>query len=349
MFKRVLAALLCLSICFAVGCSKNTDRLSVDMGDEVSVPEEPVYDSGYGVNPLTGVADLTQGKENDRPVAITINNIKVAQTVQTGIGKADVVYETEVEGGVTRLVALYQDVSKVSKIGTVRSARYPFIDLAMGHNAIYVHHGLDYYHAGPHIDDVDRLVLDTNNAGERVNNGLASEHTLYAHGDKLWTAISNKFNTKNTSSEPWLNFVDEDERVDFDNTANSVKIPFSTSYASVFKYDETSKSYTRYFNNDLRKDYVTGETVNFKNVFLLTTSIYTYPNCNDGYRHQKVDLVSGSGYYFVNGTYSIISWRKGNSSNGFVFTGADGNELAVQPGNSWICIADKEIAYPVIE
>ncbi len=352
MLKRVLALLLCLVFCFAVGCSKGNERLSVDVGDEGgSVTENSAQSvSETGINPLTGLKDLEKGKEKDRPVAITVNNVKVAQPVQTGLGKADIIYETEVEYGITRLVAVFQDVSKVDKIGTVRSARYPLIDFAMGHNAIYVHHGQDSEHAGPHLNDVDRFVLPTNNEGERVNNGLAQEHTLYAHGDKLWETLSNKFNVKNTSSKTWLNFADKD--VVFDNVAKTVRVPFSKAATSTFKYDEATKSYVRYFYDDIRKDYVTGETLSLKNVFVLSTRIYDYPGCKEPSHgkgaHQKVELEAGNGYYFVNGTYTAITWSKGASKNSFVFKDAEGKELSVQPGNMWICVADKD-AVPVIE
>lgn len=350
MLKRILVLLMCMCLCLcAVGCKEETERLSVDLGEDISVPEEPVVESKYAVNPLTGVEDLEKGKEKDRPVAVTINNISIAQPVQTGIGKADIVYETEVEGGITRLIAVFQDISKVGKIGTVRSARYPFIDLAMGHNAIYVHHGQDAYHAGPHLKDLDHLVLDTNNAGARISNGLAREHTLYGYGDKIWDTVKTQFKTENTSVKNWMNFAADEANVTFENVGNSVKVAFSNSYASTFKYDAESGKYTRYFNGTLRKDYNTGESEQFKNVFLLLTEIYTYPNCNDGYKHKKVDLKSGNGYYFVNGTYTMISWTKGDSSNSFEFKNVDGSSLLVQPGNSWVCIGDKDFAYPVIE
>lgn len=72
-----------------------------------------------------------------------INNISTAQPVQTGLNKADIIYETEVEGGITRLMAVFQDITTAEKIGTIRSARYPYVDLAMGHNAIFIHCGQD--------------------------------------------------------------------------------------------------------------------------------------------------------------------------------------------------------------
>ena len=351
MFKRILVLLLCVCLCMAVGCSKEPEQqLSVEMGDDVSAPEPPpAPEPKFSVNPLTGLEDLEIGKEKDRPVAVTINNISIAQPVQTGLGKADIVYETEVEGGITRLVALFQDISKVEKIGTVRSARYAFIDLAMGHNAIYVHHGQDVTHAGPHLKDLDHFVVSENNAGARVSNGLSREHTLYAYGDKLWDQLEKQFKTENSNTDTWVNFATAEEEIHLENTANAVSVPFSNSYKTTFKYDSESGKYVRYFNGTLRKDYITGEKVAFKNIFVLSTDIYTYPNCNDGYKHKKVELDSGSGYYIVNGTYTVISWRKGSASNSFVFTTVDGSELTVEPGNSWVCIPNGQTAIPVFE
>lgn len=350
MLKKVSLFLLCVVLTLAVGCKKNNESLSVDMGDEPSIPEQTVDKSEYSVNPLTGIKNLKPGKEYNRPVAITINNISVAQPVQTGLAKADIVYETEVEGGITRLVALFQDTTGIEKIGTVRSARYAFIDLAMGHNAIYVHHGQDSSHAGAHLKDVDHFVVSENNGGVRISNGLASEHTLYAYGDGLWREIINDgFNTKNTKVASWQNFADESESVTLGNAAEKVTVPFSASYKTTMQYDSATGKYKRMSNGTERKDYVTKESLYFKNVFVLTTTIRTYPNCNDGYNHKEVLLNSGDGYYFVNGTYTPIKWSKGSASNGFKFTNSDGTPLTVNTGNSWVCISDMTRSKPIIE
>ena len=134
MSKKILALLLCLSLFMLSACSDKTERLSVDDGEEPqsSATAEPVLHK----NPLTGVTELSKDKTDDRPVAIMINNITTAQPVQAGLNQADIIYETEVEGGITRLLAVYQDVSKAATIGTIRSARYAYVDLALGHNAI---------------------------------------------------------------------------------------------------------------------------------------------------------------------------------------------------------------------
>ncbi|MBR5517808.1 MAG: DUF3048 domain-containing protein [Clostridia bacterium] len=341
MLKKLSLILLCLCLALAVGCKDKTEPLSVEQGEEPPVVQEYTEPVVYGINPLTGLEDISPDKVNQRPVAVTINNLDLAQPVQTGLNKADIIYETEVEGGITRLVALFQEPAKAEKIGSVRSARYAFIDLALGHNAIYVHHGQDDYHAAPHLKDVDRLVLSTNNAGARISNGLKSEHTLYAYGGKLYEAIEKQgITTVNSSTDPWQTFADVSSPVTFETAANAVNVSFSNQYKTTFKYDAATGKYIRFFNGTERKDYNTKESVTVKNVFVLNTTIRTYPNCSDGYSHKQVMLDSGDGYYVSNGTYTPIKWSKGAATNKFTFTKADGTALTVNAGNSWVCISD---------
>lgn len=350
MFKKLIPLFLCLCLILCgVGCGKKTDNLSVDKGDEPSAPVEVESkpEPTVAVNPLTGISDISPEKAKQRPVAIMVNNISVAQPVQTGLNQADIIYETEVEGGITRLMAVFQDFSRVEKVGTVRSARYVYIDLALGHNAIYVHHGADMNYAYPYmIKNTDRFEVNENNGGARISNGKAREHTLYAYGDKVWKNITESDRKiENTKSATWQNFAAEDAPVTLDNAATSVSVPFSGSYKTTFKYDAASGRYVRYYNGTERKDYVTGESVTVKNVFVLNTTMSHYPI----QKYRKISLDSGSGYYFVNGTYTKITWSKGSGSAAFVFKDANGNPLTVNPGNSWVCIADKNTSQPVIE
>ncbi len=344
MLKKLISLSLCLLMILPfAGCDKKEESLSVDTNPETSskAPEPE-----YFINPLTGVKNLDEEAALKRPVAIMVNNLATAQNVQTGLNKADVIYETEVEGGITRLIALYKDFENAGQIGTVRSARYVYIDLAAGHDAIYAYHGRDEVYAGPHMNAVDNVVLGTDNGGKRISNGLASEHTLYAFSDKFWENIE-KTKIKTTldkEASPWLNFSDEKTPVKLDYTATRVSIPFSTSYKTTFQYDEASGRYTRFFRDTERKDYVTGESITVKNVFVLNTTISYYSNN----KHRNIDLTSGDGYYFVNGTYTKIKWSKGSASNSFVFTNEDGTPLTVNAGNSWVCIADKNTSQPII-
>ena len=79
-------------------------------------------------------------ENNHRAVAVMINNIKEAMP-QSGIEQADVVYEMLVEGGITRLLAVFTDYDDISKIGPVRSARMAYGIVSAEYDAIYIHYG----------------------------------------------------------------------------------------------------------------------------------------------------------------------------------------------------------------
>ena len=353
MNKKIVAMLLAILMFFSVGCGKKSGK-KTDSTQSVTSTEtteastekatEKKNEKKYYINPLTGEKDLEKKSDsNKRPVAVMINNLSTAQRVQTGVGDADIVYETEVEGGITRLMAVYQDISKVDCIGTVRSARYAYIDLAMGHDAVYVHHGADNVYAGPHLGDVNRIEIDNGRYGKRISNGLSMEHTLYTYGDSLWQGVQQSFRSENDSVTMWQNFASEDKKVKLtDGVANYVTVPFSNSYQTKFVYEKSSGLYVRNFGGNVPVDYFSGEKSKFKNVVVLLTPIGYYSNG----KHRQISLNSGSGYYITNGGYQKINWSKGGASSPFKFTNTDGSALKMSAGNTWVCIASNSYSYP---
>ncbi|MEE0841121.1 MAG: DUF3048 domain-containing protein [Acutalibacteraceae bacterium] len=340
MFKKVCSVILCICMLLtAVGCGGGDPSVEEVSNPDPSssAPPKPTY---Y-INPLTGIKNLTEEQKDLRPVSIMINNIKVAQGVQTGVQKADIVYETEVEGGITRLLAVYKDISVIDNVGTIRSARYPYIELALGHDAVYIHHGMDYTYAKPYL--ASSGVADFDISGKfafRERNGLASEHTLYSDAEKIKAGIeAKKFRTTTTKNDNFANFCAEDEKVTpAGGIANTATVKFSSSYSSIFTYNAETGRYTKNSKGKDNKDYKSGATYDFTNVFVLETSITYYPDN----KHRKVALSSGSGYYVSMGGYEPITWQKGSGSASFKFYAADGSELKVNQGNSWVCLYDKQ-------
>lgn len=342
MFKKILAALLCLAMLSLVACNKaeNTSSDNSVSSESVSQAEK------FVVNPLTGKKDISAEKAGLRPVAVMVGNCTDGQKAQTGLNYADIIYETEVEGGITRLMAVYQDITKAQKVGSVRSARYPYIDLAMGHNAVYIHCG-EGNTASAHLKDLDHISIDTASEGaKRIPNGLASWHTLYALTGDLWNNINNRFDTKNADNTPWLSFYDEGETVTLTSgSATSITVPFQAS-TTKFTYNAEKGVYTRLNRNGVAvADYNTKESTEIENVFVLLSKITIHSNG----KHRMVEFNQGDGYYFANGTYQFIKWSKGDAENSFKFTDTEGNELKIKTGKSWICIGDKTRSNPTIE
>ena len=132
--KKPLALLLSLVLTAGLlsACGKgDSPAASSSMPDEPSVsviapveepePEpEPEPVLPY-TNPLTGEGSAVD-LAGARPVAIMLNNLKKALP-QLGVSQADLIYELPAEGGITRMMAVFQSVEGVGDLGSVRSAR----------------------------------------------------------------------------------------------------------------------------------------------------------------------------------------------------------------------------------
>ena len=140
-------------------------------------------------------------KGNDRPIAVMIDNHKAALP-QAGLNNAYLVYEIIVEGGESRLMALFKG-QDLAKIGPVRSARHYFLDYALENDAIYVHFGW----SPKAQSDISQLGVDNINfltyskGYERDTSlGLSREHTAFTSTDKIMKA-ADEFNYKKTSNK----------------------------------------------------------------------------------------------------------------------------------------------------
>lgn len=340
MFKKITAIGLMLLILMSAACAKKPEEPPAEEPkDEVQEPVKPAS----SLNPLTGLYEY-EDILNVRPMAVMINNDVRAQNAQAGLPEADIIYETEIEGGETRLMAVFQDAQKVENIGTIRSSRYAYIDLAMGHNAMYIHRGCDEVYAGPHLKDLDHIDIHEGNYGYRLKNGLALEHTLYTKGEKIWEGVSSKFNTTLEDVQPWQNFA-KDPVTLTGGSANKATVAFSGNFKSIFVYDEQTGLYERNFKSKIPTEYFTKESTKVKNVIVCLTNIKDYP---DGI-HRNIPLEGGDGYYITNGTFRAIKWTKGSSTSPLKFTYEDGSTFEMNPGNTWVCFASSRYSVPTFE
>ena len=331
--KKLLALLLCLLLAFCViGCGDKPSEETSSLTDNASSEPEVFY------NPLTGLK-ISESLANSRPVAVMINNAKPAQAVQAGLNSFDILYETEVEGGITRMMGVTKNISAMPQIGTVRSARYPYLDLALGHDAVYVHAGLDKTYFAAHKKELGITTIDINSADAQYgfrdrSNGLATEHTLYTTGEKLNAAINARSLSRTTDKNTWLKFAEEGAAVTPSAPCTGVTIPFSTSYITGFSYDSASGKYIKNSNGNEKTDYITGQKLRVTNVFILFTDIQKYPDN----LHVEVELQGGTGYYVSAGGYKEITWSKGGAYDALTIKNADGTEFTANAGNSYICL-----------
>lgn len=341
---RFISLTLAIVLLFS-GCSKGK-KPTEPPPVEVPAPEPaPVEPTGF-INSLTGERTLdTEEQTKLRPVAVSVNNqLKSPQRVQTGLENADIIYESYIEGGITRLLAVYKDISKIGEIGTIRSARYNFVDLANGDDALYIHAGLDPTYCQPYmqklgLDNKNLLLSNYYGYAYRLDNGLALEHTLYIKGDSIAKMIADnaiRATVKDSHADNWQNFNESAQPLP-DGTATKITACFSGDYTSVFNYDAATDSYIKQDHKDWRS----GKNLSVKNVVVLFTNVTMFEN---GYR-VNIHLDGGEGYYFSNGTFQQIKWSKGATDARLKFTDANGNPVAYNPGNSWVCIINNGMKY----
>lgn len=276
-----------------------------------------------------------------RPYAIMINCHNGALP-QAGLDKAYMVYELMVEGGITRMMALFKD-TEVDKIGSVRSARTQYLDYVYENDAIYGHAGgaADALSriASEGINDVD---VDGQYGFRDTSLNRAWEHKLFTSTKLLGEGTNNRKYRTTTETKSLLKYSAEEidlSKLDGSSIANNVSIKYSDYRTSNYTYDSDNKVYLRSMNGTKNVDLVTGEQYKVKNIIIYGVNYSNY--CDHGYcAYQKIDNVgSGDGYYVSNG-YSIpITWNKSGKNDKTIYKiKSSGEELVVNDGNTYIQI-----------
>ncbi len=278
---------------------------------------------------------------NTRPYAVMINCHNGALP-QAGLQNAYIVYELMVEGGITRMMALFKD-KDVNKIGSIRSARTQYLDYVYENDAIYVHAG-GAADALKRIKDENINDIDVDGVyGVRDTSLKRSwEHTLFTTTNLLKKGTSDRKFRNTTETYSLLKYTAHEITKDTyqgSQPANNISIKYSDYRTSNYVYDPTNKVYLRSMNNTLNVDLVTGEQYKVKNiiVYAVPYSNYTYNN-NSSY--QKIANVgTGEGLYITNG-YSIpIIWEKASKNAKTIYkVKATGKELELSDGNTYIQI-----------
>jgi hypothetical protein len=125
------------------------------------------------------------GKIHRPAVALKIENSREARP-QSGLEKADLVYEEIVEGGITRFMALFH-CGQSAKAGPVRSARFDDPKLALPFTRVLAYSGSNAI-VEKELNKRSIVSLTELNAGNaffRVPAGSTDIHSLYANTEKI--------------------------------------------------------------------------------------------------------------------------------------------------------------------
>lgn len=331
----------------ATATAAPTAKAESSAAESTAEPTEALSTEPANVNLLTGLPTLTDGAIGKRPVAVMVNNVDAALP-QYGISAADLIFELPVEYDLTRLMAVYGDYTQVPDVCSVRSCRYYYPILAVGFDAVYVHWGIDPTIATETINsmEIDHFDADYYGTGkyfgrdkDRINAGYAWEHTGMFYGTKVPEMLEDsnvRTDLKEDKMGTAFKFVEMDKNAAPNGEdAQKVRVDFGANY-SVFTYDEENHEYLKSFKDSPHMDGISKEQLKFENVIVLETEIKPYPG-DEVIKY--VDWEGGEnakGYYISEGKMVPITWSKAGMYDLLKFFDANGNELQLNRGKSYI-------------
>ena len=280
-----------------------------------------------------------------RPIAVMIDNHNQAWP-QAGLNKAYLVYEAIVEGGETRLMALFKGVT-VDKIGPVRSSRHYFLDYAMENDAIYAHYGWS-----PQAEsDIKKYSINNLNGITESTSTFwrvkdkAAPHNAVTSTDAILKAAKSKGYKTTSNQKSVLNYVTDEVKLEEGISANSVTIPHSTLQKVKYEYDAENKVYKRYARNKAQTDWDTGSSITTKNIIITFCDNYTLTDSENKGRQGLKNIGTFDGYYITNGKAIKIKCIKTARDKQTKYEDLEGNEIKVNDGNTWvnICPIDAQV------
>lgn len=259
---------------------------------------------------------------------------------QANLNKAYLVYEIVVEGGETRLMALFKG-QNLDKIGPVRSSRHYFLDYALENDAIYVHHGWS-----PQAQsDISTLGVNNINGIQESSASFwrvkdkSAPHNLFTSTDSILKIAERKGYSKTSDKKSVLNYVaNEVEMPATAVNATSVTIPHSNLQTVKYEYDVQNKTYKKYARNKLQTDYITGETITTKNIIITMCDNYTLNDSENKGRQGLKNIGTFKGYYITEGKAIEVQCTKNDRDEQTVYKDLNGKEIEVNDGNTFINI-----------
>lgn len=354
--KRILALTLALALLLC-GCgSKDAPAGNTTIPTETAAPTEattqpatepttvPTEPEVY-FNPLNG--EILDAPFTGRIHGHTISNM-AENMPHVNLVKADIVMEMFVNmNNIVRCLALYSDIASVDAIGSTRSTRPIFNDIAQHYSLIVSHaggsdtalndansHGIEHFN----IESWDvQEVAATSYRDKEYKRSL--ENSLFGIGSGI---------KEYAAAQGWPMELEKDYGLTFTENGTPEGGEYADKISLTFSYKQAKKDTHMVYDRELGKyvwnqynkemtDQITGEKEAFTNVIIMHANI-----TNNGLYHAADFLAGGTGYYANGGKIIPITWTCDGEDQPFRFQRADGQPLNLGMGNSYIAIAPAE-------
>lgn len=381
--KRTFAILLCAVLALA-GCGQAATTASVGADvtatvaatptpapevtatDDASVQpdatddagdEDPAPDADLGTQPPDdgtpdatytpdGTKSVTTGLEKKspyKPVAVMIENTVPARP-QKGLGQADIVYEVLVENAsMTRFMCVFND-NMPKTAGPVRSLRPYYVDLADEYAGALCFFGGPEYKPASIYTRLEKSPLKV------VANGITGKWGKYYWRTKDKAAPHNVYTdlTRITALFDELpaakHFLFDAAATPVGDDVTKIEVPYNKSTLdTVYNYDAASKKYLRSVNGKPFVDGLDNKQIAVSNVIVQNT---TLDFTGDYKGRVEIGFIGkGDADVFTAGKHIKATWEKKSAKDATVYRDANGKEIVLQPGNTWVQVVYSKVKY----
>ncbi len=294
------------------------------------------------IAPLTGLPQPDAADAGRVAIVVKIDNVDAARP-QAGLNAADIVFEEQVEGQLTRLMAIFQSTDS-TQVGPVRSTRTSDIDIVSALNhPLYAYSGgnksyVEQLDAAPIVD----VGAATYAAPYYFNRGPHdAPHNLYTSTVEL-----SKLAPKGSGPPPpFFVYRAAGQAVTAAGAspASHVGVTFGMTTAA-WDWDAASQRWKR--SQDGTPDVLqNGQQIAAANVI-----VQTIPYVTDGYATgegvnppppiPKGETVgTGTAMVFTDGMVIPATWSKASPTSVTEYTAANGQPIMLTPGQTWVELA----------
>lgn len=303
-----------------------------------------------GVNPLTGLPYPNQEALERRNLIVKISNYPPIVRPQSGVNQADVVFEYETEGGVTRFAAIFRS-NAPAHVGSVRSARLIDLELIPMYQALLAYSGTSepiqqlilhnpdivYYTFSPLKGD------NCEDAGFcRFPNGdLPFEHTLFLDTTKVWDlATRREVNTGYRARGFAFSPLPDPDGL----PANDVFVDWYGQTDARWQWDTASGHWLRYTDGVAHMDAADDQQLWADNLVIIEVPHDDHPDifpAGASYTSIQIQLWDqGRAYLLRDGQVYQGYWRRKSKDPGDALQIIYGNNapIMMKPGRTWVSV-----------
>ncbi|MCD4761960.1 DUF3048 domain-containing protein [bacterium] len=300
--------------------------------------EQKVSREGQAPRILDGLY-VNVDAENKLPVAIMIDNHADARP-PAGLSEANLVYEAEAEGGITRYLALFADIGSIGEIGPVRSARPYYLEWANEFSALYVHVGGSPVALAKIVkDNIENLNEFFKGEYFWRSSTFSPPHNVFTSGENIMSYLKQR--EKRDGIYLGWQFKDGEE-ISGRGTTSKITIDFRLlHYEAVWKYDQIKNNYERWLGDEKHLD------ADKNGIFADNVIIQIMPaeEIDEKLRLKMNTVGEGRAFVCLDGKCQEANWKKKNKGARTRFYDISEQEIIFNRGVTWVEVVRPEIEF----